>query len=205
VTAIEIFDCEQNSETWMRTRMGIPTASEFATVLAKGRDGGASVTRRKYLYRLAGEIITGEPTENYSNVHMERGHAMEAEARELYGFVHDAPLSRVGFVRRGNYGCSPDSLIGDDGILEIKTAMPHILIEYILADRFPAEHVAQCQGALFVTGRQWLDIAVYWPKMPLFIKRIHADTEYHGMLSRALDDFTNELALVVERLRKIAA
>jgi hypothetical protein len=205
VTAIEIFDCEQNSETWMRTRMGIPTASKFATVMAKGKNGGSSVTRKDYLYRLAGEIITGEPTENYSNVHMERGHAMEAEARELYGFVHDAPLSRVGFVRRGNYGCSPDSLIGDDGILEIKTAMPHILIEYILADRFPAEHVAQCQGALFVTGRQWLDIAIFWPKMPLFIKRIHADTEYHGMLSRALDDFTNELALVVERLRKIAA
>lgn len=202
---IEIFDCPQNSEEWFRVRMGIPTASAFATVMAKGKDGGPSVTRRTYMHKLAGEIITGEPCENYSNAYMERGHAMEQEARDLYCFVHDAPLTRVGFVRRGYCGCSPDSLIGEDGILQIKTAAPHILIEHILADKFPAEHMAQCQGELFVTERQWLDIAIYYPKMPLFVKRIARDETYIANLVRALDDFTHELGVVVSRLRKAAA
>lgn len=202
---IEVFDCAQNTPEWHRARMGIPTASMFQTVMAKGRDGGASVTRRAYLMKLAGEIITGEPCENYSNQHMERGHQMEGEARDLYGFVNDAPLQRVGFVRRGTYGCSPDSLIGDDGLLEVKTALPHILGEYLLADRFPAEHRAQCQGALLVTERKWLDIAVYWPKMPLFVKRIERDEEYLAALDGALSDFTSELEVIVSRLRRLAA
>jgi len=201
----EIFTCEQNSPEWLRARMGIPTASEFKKVISVNKDARDKVTRRAYMPKLAGEIITGEPSESYSNSHMERGHVMEAEARDLYCFVHDAPLTRVGFVRRGPCGCSPDSLIGDDGVLEIKTAFPHILIGYILADRFPAEHVAQCQGALFVTQRKWLDIAVYWPKMPLFVKRIERDDEYQTMLARSLSDFNSELAVIVERLRRLAA
>lgn len=206
MSGLQIFDCEQNSPEWYAARLGIPTASAFATVMAKGKDGGASVTRKKYLYRLAGEIITGEPEETYSNAAMERGHAMEGEAREFYGFVHDAPLQRVGFVRRGNYGCSPDSLVGDDGVLEIKTALPSILVGYILADKFPVEHMAQCQGALYVTGRKWLDIVIYYPKMrPFFVKRIERDETYIALMLDALADFTAELSVVVERLRKAAA
>lgn len=202
---LQIYDCEQNSELWRQARAGIPTASQFATVLAKGKDSGSSITRKKYLYQLAGEILTGEPAETYTNGHMERGHAMEDEARDLYRFLHDAPLQRVGFLRRGNHGYSPDSFVAEDGLLEIKTALPHILIDYLMADKFPAEHVAQCQGGLFVSGRKWLDLVVYWPRMPLFVKRIERDEEYHAKLSKALDDFTNELEVVVSRLRKIAA
>ena len=81
---LEIVDCEQGSEAWFRARMGIPTASEFATVMAKGRDGGASKTRAKYMRQLAGEIITGEPMESYSNGHMERGKEWEPDARDAY-------------------------------------------------------------------------------------------------------------------------
>lgn len=203
---IEIFDCEQNSDAWRLARLGLPTASMFSTVLAKGRDGiSASLTRRTYLMKLAGEILTGEPCENYTNQHMERGHQMEAEARDLYGFVNDAPLHRVGFVKRGTVGCSPDSLIGEDGGLEVKTALPHILGEYLLADRFPAEHRAQCQGNMLVTERKWWDIAVYYPKMPLFVKRLERDEEYITGLQVGLEAFQKELDAVVSTLRKLAA
>lgn len=199
---IEIFDCEQGSPEWFKARQGIPTASMFATVMAKGRDGGASVTRRSYLMKLAGEILTGEPMEKYTNSHMERGHEMEDEARQWYEFVNDdAALARVGFLRRGSKGASPDSLIGEDGILEIKTAAPHILAEYILADKFPAEHVAQCQGNLFVSGRQWLDILIYWPSMPKFTKRIQRDEDYIGKLAYEVERFNIELADIVAKLR----
>lgn len=142
--------------------------------------------------------------EAYENEYMRRGKVMEDDARDLYGIVHDTPLQRVGFVRNGASGCSPDSLIGSDGILEIKTAAPHILIDYILADKFPAEHVAQCQGALMVTGRAWIDICIYYPKMPLFVKRATRDGAYIGGIQTALDAFNSELAEIVQKVRSRA-
>ena len=86
---LTVYDCEQGSEDWFRARMGIPTASEFGTVLAP-RAGSEGKMRRTYLHKLAGEIITGEPMERYGNAHMDRGHEMEAEARSLYAFMSDA-------------------------------------------------------------------------------------------------------------------
>lgn len=198
---VSIFDMPQGSPDWFAARMGIPTASEFGTVLAKGKDGGASVTRKTYMRKLAGEIITGVPTESYSNEHMDRGKVMEAEARETYAFVHNVNPQAVGFVRNGDKGCSPDSFLGFDGILEIKTALPHILIDHILIGNFPAAHVAQCQGALWVCEREWIDICVYWPGMPLYVKRAHRDDAYIAKLASAVDEFNDELAQMVERVR----
>lgn len=196
-----IIDVEQGSPEWFAARMGIPTASEFSTVLAKGE----GKTRKSYMRKLAGEIVTGEPTEPYSNVHLERGKAMEAEARELYAFLREQEPKIVGFVINERKGCSPDSFLGTDAVLEIKTALPHILIEKIEADKFPSEHVAQCQGALWVCEREWVDIAIYWPKMPLFVKRAYRDEKYIATLSDEVDRFNEELALLVERVRSYGA
>lgn len=126
---MEIINCEQGTPEWFKARAGMPTASEFQTVLMNGRGGGESKTRKTYMLKLAGEIITGEPMEQYTNVHMERGKIMEDEARGLYAFLKDAEPERVGFIVNGPKGCSPDSLIGDKGMIEIKTALPHILID----------------------------------------------------------------------------
>lgn len=198
---MQILNCEQNSEEWLMARCGIPTASEFATVMAKGRGGGDSKTRQTYLYKLAGEVITGRPMETFSNVHMERGHAMEAEARDLYAFMTDAPLERVGFIRNGRKGASPDSLSGSSGMVEIKTKLPHLMIETILRGEFPPEHKAQCQGQLWVAEREWVDIAVYWPGMPLFVQRAHRDEAYIRDLASAVDQFNAELDMIVDRVR----
>jgi hypothetical protein len=200
----EIIDCEQGSEDWYRARMGIPTASEFSTVLAKGRGSDTeSRTRRTYLLKLAGEIVTGEPMESYSNGHMDRGKAMEQPARNAYAFMADADVERVGFIRCGSgaKGCSPDSLIGSDGALEIKTKLPHLLIDCLLKDEFPPEHKAQCQGVLWVAEREWIDLAVYWPKLPLFVKRATRDEPYIARLAEAVDIFNAELDATVKWLR----
>lgn len=199
---IRVIDCEQGSADWHEARAGIPTASEFHTVLATGRDGGASKTRRDYLYRLAGEIITGEAAETYSNGHMERGRVMEAEARELYAFITDTAPDLVGFITDGVKGCSPDALIGADGVLEIKTKIPARLIEALLRDDAPPEHRAQCQGALWVAEREWVDLAMYWPRMPLVIRRLHRDEAYIATLAEAVDRFNAELAEIVEKVRR---
>ncbi len=200
MTAI-IHDCEQGTDEWRRVRMGMPTASEFSTILAKGKNGGESVTRRKYLYTLAGEIITGEPGEAYENAYMERGKLMEPEARDLYAFAHGAELRRVGFITNGPKGCSPDSLIGADGMLEIKTKKADIAIECLLKGEFPSEHRAQCQGGLWVAEREWIDLCVYWPGLPLFVKRATRDEAYIKELAEAVDRFNDELAEIVSRVR----
>jgi hypothetical protein len=198
---MEILDCEQNSPEWLNARAGIPTASEFHTVLASGKGGGESKTRKTYLYKLAGEIITGKITEGYTNANMERGHEMEGDARNLYCFLNDVDADQVGFIRNGQKGCSPDSLIGPKGMLEVKSKFPHILIETILKDQFPPEHKAQCQGALWVAEREWIDIVCYWPSMPLFVKRAYRDEAYITTLSAAIKEFNEELADVVKQVR----
>jgi hypothetical protein len=200
---MQIIECEQGSPEWFKARLGIPTASEFHTVMAKGRDGGASVTRRTYLMKLAGEIVTGEPMESYSNIHMERGKTMEDEARDCYAFIKDVEPQRVGFIVNGSKGCSPDSLIGARKALEIKTKLPHLLIELLLKDEFPPEHKAQCQGILMVAERDEIDIGVYWPKMPLFVKTATRDDLYIRQLSDAIDRFNDELQETVARIRRL--
>lgn len=198
---LTIIDCEQGTAEWHKARAGIPTASEFATVMATGRAGAESKTRRTYLLRLAGEIITGEVVEGYSNAHMERGKVMEEEARDFYAFIHDQSPERIGFIRNGKKGCSPDSLINSDGMLEIKTKLPHLHLECLLKDEFPPEHKAQCQGALWVAEREWIDLAIYWPKLPLVTRRAYRDEAYIKELSDAVDKFNTELDAVVSRVR----
>lgn len=190
-------DLEQGSEAWFRARAGIPTASRFATVMAKGE----GKTRSEYMRKLAGEILTGEPSEQFGNVHTERGNAMEDEARETYAFINDAEVQRVGFIRNGNRGASPDSLVGTNGGLEIKTALPHIQIDRLERDRLPPEHKAQVQGNLWIAEREFWDFVSYWPRLPVLTVRVYRDEEYIKTLSDEIDRFNDELAALVERIR----
>jgi hypothetical protein len=202
--SLKIVDCEQGSPEWFAARLGVPTASEFATVMRKkGKaEDGTSKERRTYLYKLAGERLTGEPMDSYSNANMERGKIMEDEARVQYEFTREVELQRVGFVRNGDKGCSPDSLVGNDGGLEIKTALPHIQIDRLLRDELPAEHVAQVQGNMWVCEREVWDFASYWPKLPLFVKTVRRDEKYIKEMAAAVAQFNEELAALVETIRR---
>ena len=194
---IEVFDCEQGSEEWFACRAGIPTASKFATVMAKGE----GKTRSEYMRKLAGEVLTGEPMDSFTTPHMERGKTMEDEARETYAFINDADIRRVGFIRNGKKGASPDSLVGKEGGLEIKTALPHIQIDRLLRGDLPAEHKAQVQGNLWISDRIWWDFVSYWPKLPLLTVRVFRDDIYIKNMSSEIDRFNDELAEMVERIR----
>lgn len=196
---IRIFDCEQNSPEWMECRLGIPTASGFSKVLAQG-DGK---TRRRYLLDLAAERLTGTIAESYSNGHMERGHAMEGDARNLYAFQRDSEPVRVGFIRRDDVraGASPDSLIADDGLLEIKTKLGALQLDVLEKRKLPSEHVAQVQGQMWVSGRAYCDFVSYWPKLPLFVIRVERDAAYIAKLAQAVADFNGELDAIVAKYR----
>ncbi len=199
---IQIHDVEQGSPEWFAVRAGIPTASEFSTVMAKGKDGGRSITRDKYMRQLAGEILTGEPApEGYSNAFMERGKALEDEARDLFAFIRDEEPQRVGFIRNGNKGASPDSLIGSASGLEIKVAIPAVQIERLQRGTLPAEHVPQVQGNLWVSERETWHFMSYCPKLPPLIVAVPRDEAYIRKLETAIDQFNAELFEIVERIR----
>jgi hypothetical protein len=202
---LQIIDCEQGTPEWFKARMGIPTASEFATVMAKGKGGGESKTRRTYMLKLAGELLTDEPAESYTNAHMERGKVMEDEARNYYAFRKNIEPQRVGFLRNGDKGCSPDSLLDTGGMLEIKTTLPHLLIEKLISGDFPPEHKAQCQGQLWVSERDWIDICVYWPKLPPLIVRAGRDNGYIAQMAGEVARFNDELQEIVARIRNYGA
>jgi hypothetical protein len=203
-----IHEVEQGSPEWLAVRMGIPTASEFSTLLASGKGGGESITRKKYLRRLAGERITGVPAETFSSADTLRGNAMEAQARAMYSLQTGNDVELVGFVTNDEktIGASPDGFIcGRRGAVEFKTALPHVLIEHIERSireplYFPSEHVAQTQGNLGVCELEFIDLAIFWPGMPLFVQRSFRDEGYLAKLRSACDQANAEIAEIVDRV-----
>lgn len=194
---IQVFNMDQGGDEWFQARIGIPTASKFATVMAKGE----GKTRSEYMRKLAGEIITGEVTESFSNSHTERGKEMEDEARQTYAFINSVEPELVGFIRNGEKGASPDSLIGVIGGLEIKTALPHIQIDRLERNRLPPEHKAQVQGNIWISDREWWDFVSYWPRLPMLCVRVFRDEDYIKTMSDEIDRFNDEKAALIERIR----
>jgi hypothetical protein len=199
---LQIINCEQGTPEWFQARLGIPTASEFSTVMAKGE----GKVRRAYMLKLAGEVLTGEPMETYKNGAMERGTLMEDEARDAYCFIKNVEVRRVGFIRNGLAGCSPDSLVGDDGGLEVKSAAAHIQIERLIKNDLPPEHKAQVQGSIWIAEREWWDFTSYGgAKLPPLIVRVRRDNGYIANMKGEVDRFNDELATLVETIRKYGA
>jgi hypothetical protein len=206
------YDVEQGSPEWFELRRGIPTASNFAAVMANGRDGGESITRGKLLDRLAGEILSGELAETFSNAAMERGKAMEAEARAWYERTRLANLKPVGFVRRklpsGRYiGCSPDSEVEGGRGLEIKTKTPELIVGMLKAGgaTAPKEFRAQLQGTLLITGWQSIDLVIFYRGMPVNPTfTIIRDQAYITELSSALEVFDFDLRQLVKNIQRMA-
>ena len=194
-----IIECEQGSPEWFEAHRGIPTASRYADVLAEGK----GIMRARYMRQLAAEIITEEPMETYKNAKMERGKEHEPDLRKRYAFDHDADVEQVGFLRSTMMatGCSPDGLVGVDGMIEIKSTEPDLLIELLDSGRAPTQHMAQIQGNLWITGRDWCDLVIGWPKLPLFTVRVKRDEPYMANLRRELDRFNQELHEMVGRIK----
>lgn len=209
---MEVFSCEQRSDEWFRLHMGIPTCSEFFKVMAKvGPKGGTShkeyVGRVQYMRILVGEIVTGEPRENewFGNRHTERGKEREDEARALYALDHDCDPVCVGFVRNGNCGGSPDSLIDDVGGLEIKDVLPHRQIERLEdGNTLPPEHRWQVIGGLLVCeSLEWFDFMSHSRGLPPLYVRTYRDkvTAELAELRAGIDRFCEERDFLVKRVK----
>lgn len=195
---VEIFDAiEQRSPEWYQIRAGLITASDYGAILAKGE----GKMRDAVIRRVAGEIITGTPAESYTNDYMNRGREQEAEALALYSMRAKCDPVKVGFIRRGRTGCSPDALIDTTGGVETKTEKADLLISTLLKDEFPPKHYAQVMGSIACTDRQWWDLMIFCRGMPPFIKRVDRDPRYIKMLNSELDRAYEEIDILVRRIR----
>jgi hypothetical protein len=206
-----VVDHEQGSEGWFEARRGLVTASHFATVMADGRDGGPSLTRTDYLYRLAGEIVTGRVAEEtFKSRAMERGKEMEPEAIADYERRKGVEVRRVGlginFSGLKRCGASPDGLVGFDGGVETKTMRPDLMIPLLLrGSRMPPEHRAQVHGNMMVWEKDWWDLKIFYPGMPDFTVRVGRDEAYIQELSNQIEKFNWELKNLVKQLRNMGA
>lgn len=176
--------------------------------MANGKDDGPSLTRRDYLYRLAGEIITGQPAEEtFKSRAMDRGKEMESEAIADYEARKGVEVQRVGlginFSGLKRCCASPDGIVGFDGGLETKSMRPDLMIALLErgGPRMLAEHRAQVAGNMLVFERDWWDLSVYWPQMPPFIVRVYRDESYLRELHNQIEIFNHDLARLIERIR----
>ena len=200
--SIEIFDSiKQGTAEWLAIRAGIITASEMQCLLMQGRGAGESKTRRKYMLRLIAEQLSGLPEETYSNQFMERGKKQEEDARNAYTYIYEVELQRVGFIRNGKVGCSPDALVGTDGALELKTRLGSLQIELLLSGEVPPEHSAQLQGVMWVAERAWIDFVAYSPGLRPFIRRVHRNERAIAEMKVAVDTFLEEMEAIKRKLQ----
>ena len=195
---MNIIDCEQLSDEWFAARLGHVTGSHFADVLNK------ATGRKTYMYKVMAEILSGEVAPSYSNKAMEFGSEYESDAREYYEALF-GKIQQVGFVERDEYvGCSPDGLVGKDGIIEIKYPFPSTHLAYIIKNKLPATYVPQVQGNLWVTDRKWCDFVSFNAKIkdrPFWCVRIEREEKYINVLSEGVKVFVEDLKELISQIK----
>lgn len=197
---MKIIQVKQGSPEWHACRAGVPSASNFDMIVTS--KGEPSKQAQKYMYRLAGECITGTPEETYQNAAMQRGVELEAEARMFYEMTNDCKIEQVGFcLADGGWGCSPDGLVNGDGLIEIKCPSMAVHVGYLLDGKIPTDYFQQTQGQLLVTGRKWLDFISYYPAMKPLIVRVERDEEFIIKLEVELKKFIKELEEIVNKIK----
>lgn len=199
---------EQGSADWLAERVGKVTASRVADVIAKTKTGwGAS--RANYAAELIAERLTGVPAESYMNAAMKWGTETEPQARDAYQFYAEVEVVQVGFVPHPHIamsGASPDGMVGEDGLVEIKCPNTATHIETLLGGTVPAKYVTQMQWQMACTGRQWCDFVSFDPRMPesmrTFIQRVPRDETFIDVTASAVEVFLAEVAMTVNELRQ---
>ena len=200
-------NAEQEGAGWLQARAGRFTASRASDLMAKTKSG-PSASRGALLALLAVERLTGTPVETYQNDAMRRGTELEAEARDAYSFATGAAVIEAGFVpcdSLPNTGCSPDGLVGADGLVEIKC--PANMAKHLAALRsndHAKEYRWQLQHQLMVTGRKWVDAVSFDPRYPehlqLAIARIERDESAITELREAIEAADAEVEAIVREL-----
>lgn len=202
---MRIIDCEQHSDEWHAARAGRVTASRIADLMARTKTGyGAS--RKNYGAELLIERLTGAvDVGGFVSPAMQWGTDNEPEARDTYAFVTGLAVAKIGFVIHPTIemaGASPDGLVADDGLVEIKCPNTGTHVETLLTERVPAKYILQMQWQMACTGRAWCDFVSFdprlQPEMQLFMTRIERDDDM-------IQNIEDEVRLFLEEIDETVA
>lgn len=198
---------EQGTTDWFDLRKGKVTASRIVDVMAKVKSGGEAAGRRNYKAQLAVERLTGFVEESFSNAAMQWGTDQEPAARDIYSFLFNREVEEVGFVPHPTIlmaGASPDGLVGEDGLIEIKCPNTATHIDYLLTGKIPEKYILQMQFQLACTGRAWCDFVSYDPRMPtnsqVLCIRVNRNQAKIAEIEREVTVFLNEVSAMVDKL-----
>ena len=204
---IEMMD--QGSNEWFAIRIGKVTASRVADIIAKTKSG-YSTSRDNYMAQLVCERLTGQKGESFTNAAMQHGTETEPLARAAYEALKDVLVDVVGFVPHPSIkmaGASPDGLVGDDGLLEIKCPNTATHIDTLLSESVPTKYFTQMQFQLACTGREWCDFVSFDNRLPeelqLFVKRVPRDDTYIKLMESEIVQFIAELDDKINKLMKV--
>jgi len=200
---------EQGSDAWFNIRIGKVTASRVADVLAKTKTG-YSTTRDNYMAQLVCERLTGQKGESFTNAAIQHGIETEAYARAAYEARYDVLVDEVGFVSHPTIemsGASPDGLVGEDGLIEIKCPNTATHIETLLSESVPNKYYTQMQFQIACTGRKYCDFVSFDNRLPtelqMFVKRVPRDEMYIKLIEDEIVKFLAELDTKIAQLMKV--
>lgn len=194
-------DLIQGSDEWLAQRLGLITASEAKLFITPTLKVANNDKTRAHAFELAFQRITNFVEPAYVSDAMLRGQADEVYARDAYA-EHHAPVEQVGFVTNASLGFtigySPDGLVGDDGLIEIKSRSGKYQVQTIAEDTVPDDFAIQLQTGLLVTGRKWIDFVSYCGGLPVFVKRVEPDPEVQEAIIAAATAFEARVADIVQ-------
>ena len=196
------FDIVQGTPEWHDIRRGMLTSSAIKTLITPTGKLADNDKVRAHVYQVASERITGRTDHGYQSDDMMRGHFEEVRARDLYSDTRtQVKVVECGFITREidgiTIGYSPDGLVSDNGLIEIKSAKTRIQVERIAWGRVPNDFVAQIQTGLFVTQRDYIDFIMFGNGMPMKVVRVLPDAEYHSLIQKAAIQFEAQVAKVI--------
>jgi len=199
---MKILTFKQQSPEWFAARLGIPTASSFDKIITSKGDPSKQVTG--YLYTLAAERLSGIREDSFSSAAMEEGVRREEESRLVYSMLNETEVLQVGFCLEdsGRWGCSPDGLVGDDGLVEFKNPTGKVAVEYLLGNKLPTKYFTQIQGQMFVTGRGFVDFVSYFPGLRQLVVRVERDEGFIKALEVELIKFSEKLDEVCREIKR---
>jgi putative phage-type endonuclease len=198
---------EQGTPEWLMARCGCVTASRIDVVSMK--KGKTTAAREKYKFEVLTEALTGRVTEHFVSQAMEWGIENEGTARTAYELATGVDVEKVGFVIHPSIkrsGASPDGLVDDSGLVEIKCPATTTHLEYLLAEEVPEDYIPQMMWQMACAGRQWCDFVSYDPRLPedfsLFIMRLHRNEEVIASMEQEVIQFIGEVNTMAEKLLK---
>ena len=200
---MRVIDSVQGTPEWLESRLGCPSGSGFDKLITA--TGKPSTQAEGYINQLIAELLTGETTYVKKTEWMERGNELEPRARDYFELATGNTVVETGFCKHDELECgvSPDGIVGDNGLIEIKCPAPSTHVAYLRSGVLPTKYKQQVQGQMWITERDWCDFLSYHPSMPALLVRVERDKDYIDLLAAEVEKACNTIQTQYQKLKEL--